>query len=150
MLELIKIQMEQRCNKVNILGGGYFFIEKFDGEREEEDRAKIYDEFGGYLDYFNLDGKTKEEYNNYIDYLKNSKSFDEFIDKIDLKDANYLYQGSNVKELLLSFSEYFTDEETEEKEELYERIEDKNWNEQDLIERYNIQKIDGHYFIIVY
>lgn len=69
----------RKINNKNI--NGNFFIENFD-EREEKDRIKIYDSDENYLDYLPLeedDTPIEEQYNNYIEMLKNFKTVEELL-----------------------------------------------------------------------
>lgn len=71
--------MLKLINNKNI--NGNFFIENFD-EREEQDRVKIYDSDGNYLDYLPIeedDTPIEEQYNNYIEMLESFKTIEELL-----------------------------------------------------------------------
>lgn len=65
--------------KINNNYLGDFYIEELEN-REEQDRVKLYDSDGKYLDYLPIerydetDPTEEEQYNGYIDVLKNFKN----------------------------------------------------------------------------
>ena len=154
-LDLINFNLENRCHKILLDCGGYFYVEKFDTNepslsftREEEERAKIYDEFGGYLDYISVESISNSDYWSVINNLTQSASSKEFLNKLDIDEDIVL--GDSIFNLLFAYAEGFGEnEDEEEKSLLYERLNDKNWSEEDLIEKYNIQKVGNLYFIIL-
>lgn len=155
--DLVVASLEKRCHKI-FFNNGFFFLEKFDEDeeidntydREERERAKLYDEYGYYLDYISLDGKTNKEYWGIIsDFLK-SKTGLELLCKLDIDEEKIM--GHSIEEVMLAYANSLEDEDgtyNEEAEEIHERLKDKNWAEKDFITCYNIQKLGEVYFIVL-
>lgn len=149
--------LEERCHKM-FFNGGFFFVEKYDEneeidntyDREERERAKIYDEYGYYLDYISLDGKTNKEYWSIIGDLLKSKTGLELLCKLDIDEEKIM--GHNIEEVMLAYANSLEDEDgtyNEKAEEIHERLKDKNWTEKDFITCYSIQKLGEVYFIVL-
>ena len=106
--------MLKLINNKNI--NGKFYIENFD-EREEEDRAKIYDSDENYLDYLPLDQidvddtPIEEQYNNYIEMLEGFKTIEEMMDWL-VCDCEFIGKKSEaIKYVLTEWN--LPDEETD-------------------------------------
>ena len=152
---MLKMALNKRCHKFLLQDGGYIYIEKFDSDpekdkenvREEDERAKIYDERGTYLDYICLDGLSNAEYWSRLSTILSVKDGEDLIlNKLDIGEE--MVTGEDIREVLLNYAETF-DKEDEEREEILERLIDKNWSEDDLMSRYCIQKVGICYFIVL-
>ena len=146
------MELDYRCYKFLLKFGGYFYVEKFEEEndsvlkytREEPERAKIYDEYGGYLDYICLDGASNKEYWGFLSKLLESETPEQFLHSLDIEEP--IISGDSILTVL---NNYVRELEDEEEEELLQLRLGYNWTEKDLIEKYNIQKIGNLYFIIL-
>ena len=135
--------MKRKLKKVYIKGlNGYVFVESFNGKHNEErERAKIYDEDMGYLDYISLDNTTKKEYLGIIKEFRKAKDIFDFIE-------NYMfcnvYEFSEDLEYLLTCISENWDEENiiEIKNDL------KNLSNKKLVEKYMINRIGDYYFYL--
>mgnify|MGYP004595840365 CR=1 FL=1 len=136
-------QTNRQLKKLN-LGWGTIYVEPYQNEtNEEQDRSKIYDELGNYLDYISTESITEQEYNNILaDYLKTT-DIENFIEK-GLLVNSYDYD-ENLEDLLYSIFE--TSCETDEDFELLEKN-IKTINEEELITKYCINKIGKWYFFL--
>lgn len=82
---------------------GVFYIEDWEG-REEEDRVKLYDSLGRYLDYFSVDS-IEETWNGSWSIFaeeimrgaKKCSSVEEFLDYLGI---NYLKISKNLEDIL--------------------------------------------------
>lgn len=93
--------MLKLINNKNI--NGNFFIENFD-EREEQDRVKIYDSDGNYLDYLPIeedDTPIEEQYNNYIEMLESFKTIEELLNWL-VCDYEFIGNKSEVIKYVLT------------------------------------------------
>lgn len=136
-------QTNKQLKQLN-LGWGTIYVEPYQSEtNEEENRSKIYDELGNYLDYISTESITEEQYNNILaDYLK-ATDIEDFIENGLLVDS-YDYD-KNLEDLLYSIFE--TSCETDEDfEKLKKNIKTKN--EKELMEEYCINKIGKWYFFL--
>ena len=155
--DMVVASLENRCYKLFTKDRGFIFVEKYDEhedidktyDREERERAKIYDEFGYYLDYISLDGTTNISYWTTITDLLNKETGLEILHSLDIDED--MITGDSVINVLKLYANFLQDDygEQEDIDNIYERIADKNWTEKDLIEHYTIQKIGTVYFIIL-
>lgn len=151
--DLHTFSIENRCRKISLDCGGYFYVERFEKEhdnlflplREEEERAKIYDETGGYLDYISCESIETKDYEDIITHLQQSQSAVEFLGKLDIDEEMII--ANSLQQVLTDFATSLDD--GFEESEILERIKDKNWTEKDLMERYEIQKVGNCYFKIL-
>lgn len=136
-------ETNRQLKKIN-LKWGTIYAEPYQSEtNEEENRSKIYDELGNYLDYISTESITEEEYNNIlVDYLK-ATDIKDFIENKLLVDS-YDYD-ENLEDLLYSIFE--TSCETDEDFELLEKN-IKTRNEEELMTKYCINKIGKWYFFL--
>lgn len=136
-------QTNRQLKKLN-LGWGTIYVEPYQSEtNEEENRSKIYDELGNYIDYISTESITEQEYNNILaDYLK-ATDIEDFITNCLLVDScDY---GENLENVLYSVFET-----TCETDEDFEKLENdiKTKNEKELMEEYCINKIGKWYFFL--
>nr|DAT76265.1 MAG TPA: hypothetical protein [Caudoviricetes sp.] len=136
-------QTNRQLKKLN-LGWGTIYVEPYQSEtNEEENRSKIYDELGNYLDYISTESITEQEYYNILaDYLK-ATDIEDFIENKLLVDS---YDCSESLENTICS----TFETTCETDEDFEKLENdiKTKNEKDLMEEYCINKIGKWYFFL--
>lgn len=136
-------QINKQLKKLN-LGWGTIYAEPYQNEtNEEENRSKIYDELGNYLDYISTESITEEEYNNILTYYLKTTDIKDFIENGLLIDS-YDYCENLIDLLDCVFgSTYETDEDFDQ----YQKdIETKS--EEELMEKYYINKIGKWYFFL--
>lgn len=130
-----------RKYKVKALNG-YIYVESYAGkDKAEWDRAKIYDENMGYIDYICLDGTTYKEYKDILDEIRNCKNIEDFIE-YTTSETSYDYSES-LQYLLESIFDDASDEE-------FEILENnlKTMTEKELLEEYCINKVGDYYFYV--
>lgn len=126
------------------LGWGTIYVEPYQSEtNEEQDRSKIYDELGNYLDYIDTECITEEEYYNILADLLKATDIDNFITQYLLVDS---YDCSESLENTICSAFESTCETDEDFEQLEKDIKAKN--EKELMEEYCINKIGKWYFFL--
>lgn len=120
---------------------GFVWVESFNGKKnEEEDRAKIYDENGEYIDYICLDGVDKKQYKNELKALVKAKDFEEFADLLGVCRYDY---SESLEYLMSSLYDNTTQEEFDNMEAERETL-----KEIDFLQKYAINRIGNTYFYI--
>ena len=136
-------QTNKQLKKLN-LGWGTIYVEPYQSEtNEEENRSKIYDELGNYLDYISTGSITEQEYYNILaDYLK-AADIEDFIENKLLVDSHDC--SESLENIICS-----TFKSTCETDEDFEKLENdiKTKNEKELMEEYCINKIGKWYFFL--
>lgn len=120
---------------------GFVYVESFNGNKNEEnERAKIFDENGEYLDYISLDGISKQQYKNELKALSSAKDFEEFAELL----GQYSYDYSESLEYLMS--SIFDDTTQEEFDKMEQDRE--TMNENIFMQEYMINRIGNTYFYL--
>lgn len=136
-------ETNKQLKKLN-LKWGTIYVEPYQSKtNEEENRSKIYDEFGNYIDYINTEHITEKQYNDILCEHLLSKGVEDFIENGLLIDS-YDYCENLIDLLDCVFGSTF---ETDEDFEQYQKdIETKS--EEELMEKYYINKIGKWYIFL--
>ena len=125
---------------------GTIWVESYDDHIEPE-RCDIYDEYQNYIDYINVENMTKEEYDEYLDMMLNSKDIEHFIQNF----CNpYFYCSTDRLELMYKI---YSEERQDEEYDTYSKVfmddlrnDDKIMTDVDFCDEYLINKIGKYYF----
>ena len=120
---------------------GFVWVETYNGKREEQDRAKIFDENKNYIDYISLDGTSKEKYNRILDIIANSKDIEMFIDNV-CGVGSYDYSES-LEYLLWSIYDDCDEETANELDHDLEIL-----TEKEIVDKYMLNRIGNTYFYV--
>ena len=129
---------------------GYIYIEDFEydhhcpGQREEEDRIKIFDSDEKYLGYYTTDTiDSLEEYENLCNTIEGAETLDILLDCVSEYPVMF-YSTNHVETIagMLLYG-YFDDETIKELQETFG-----NWTD-DVIHEHDFTNVIGDYHIVV-
>ena len=135
---------KKKMIKINMSWGGHIYVEPYHCENnEEENRSKIYDEKGLYLNYINTEFISFEQFNKILTSYKKSKSLENFIvDCLLIESYDY---STDLNRLLYS---RYDDADKETFEQLEKDI--AKMKEIRLMLGYYVNKIGKWYFCLEY